>query len=205
MELMKDLVELLDALFVVHGHRCPGVPLGIRGGLLALSKLGVDRAKNKELFCIVEVGPAHAMHCFADGVQFATACTFGKGNIKKINHGKLAFTLIDKKSNRAVRIAVKPEFLTEKAFQGKFFNLRKSGVEPQDISPDITEPAIKGVLDASDEVLFNVSDIFTPSVEISSGTFDWIKCQICGEVVFGCGVRLKNGKYVCLPCSGYVE
>jgi hypothetical protein len=57
---------------------------------------------------IVEIGEEHGGMCFADGVQCATGCTFGKGNIHKQPYGKLAFTLIDKATNRAVRISYRP-------------------------------------------------------------------------------------------------
>ena len=60
------------------------MPLGIRAGLAAMKKLGVERASNKELFCFVETGPSHATMCFVDGVQVATGCTYGKANMEKM-------------------------------------------------------------------------------------------------------------------------
>ena len=42
---------------------------------------------------------------FADGIQYVTGCTLGKDNIEKAGWGKLAITLVDKKSERAVRVA----------------------------------------------------------------------------------------------------
>jgi len=93
-EKLKELVELG---IIFHGHKCPAMPLGIRAGLLALKLLGVERAKDKELYCQLETGPAHAMLCFGDGVQVATGCTFGKGNIERLNYSKVGLILIEKK------------------------------------------------------------------------------------------------------------
>jgi len=80
--------ELLKIGITFHGYKCPAMPLGMRAGLAALKELAVDRASNKELYCYCETGPAHAAACFVDGVQTATGCTFGKGNIEKLNYGK---------------------------------------------------------------------------------------------------------------------
>ncbi|RNI15716.1 hypothetical protein EFE42_00250 [Methanohalophilus sp. RSK] len=43
MEMSKD--ETLELGFKFHGHRCPGMPLGLRLAWAAMEKLGVSRAK----------------------------------------------------------------------------------------------------------------------------------------------------------------
>ena len=35
------------------------------------------------------------------------------------------------------------------------------------------------------------------------GSFSKIMCSLCGEYVFDPYVRMKDGKPVCIPCSGY--
>jgi hypothetical protein len=47
----------------------------------------------------------HGHRCWASvaGVQFATGCTLGKGNMSKQPLGKLAVTLVEKKTHRALR------------------------------------------------------------------------------------------------------
>ncbi|MCK7468832.1 MAG: formylmethanofuran dehydrogenase subunit E family protein [Desulfosudis oleivorans] len=40
--------------------------------------------------------------CFGDGVQYATGCTLGKGNMDKTPCGKLAVTVIERATNRAI-------------------------------------------------------------------------------------------------------
>jgi len=44
--------RLLEMGIAFHGHKCPAMPLGIRVGLAAMKALGVERASNKELYCI---------------------------------------------------------------------------------------------------------------------------------------------------------
>ena len=107
---MKMDPGLLKNGIEFHGHKCPAMPMGMRAGLAALERLGVERASNKELYCYLETGPSHAMACFGDGVQVATGCTFGKGNVEKLNYGKIAFTLVDTKNKRSVMVCLNPEF-----------------------------------------------------------------------------------------------
>ncbi len=129
--------ELLKMAINFHGHKCPAMPLGLRAGLLALKKLGVKRASNKELFCFLESG---------------------------------------------------------------FVRQRKQGIQPKDISPEIVDPIIENVMKQPDDILFKVGDVFDIELEKQKGTFDWEECEDCGEIVFSHGLRLKNGKKLCIPC-----
>jgi formylmethanofuran dehydrogenase subunit E len=146
---MKDLNEYYDVALSFHGHRCPAMPMGLRAGLAAMTALGVERAKDKELVVESETGDGHAAGCFLDGVMVATGATYGKGNIRKLFYNKMAFTLIDVKTGRAVRASLKPEFF-ENAVQSPFVQKRKEGVAPQDIPPEITDPQVERVLSLSE-------------------------------------------------------
>jgi len=195
----KGVENLLEMLFEFHGHKCPAAPLGLRAGLAAMKRLGVERAANKELYCICETGSAHATMCFVDGVQVATGCTFGKSNIEKTEFCKNAITLIDVKRKKAVRVALNPEF-QKKGLQSEFVRLRASGVEPQNIAPEIVNPLIDNIMRQPDEVLFKISDVFDYDFKQRKGTFKWYECEECGEIVFEHGVRLKDGRKVCCGC-----
>ena len=191
--------SFLGLLFQFHGHRCPAAPLGLRAGLAAMKRLGVKRAANKELYCICETGSAHATMCFVDGVQVATGCTFGKSNIEKSEYCKNAITLIDVKRKRAVRIVPNPEF-QKKGLESEFVRLRASGIEPQDIAPEIVNPLIDNIMKQPDEVLFKISDVFDYDFRGRRGTFRWYECEGCGEIVFEHGIKLKDGRKVCFHC-----
>jgi len=195
----KSLLELGIAF---HGHKCPAMPLGIRAGLAALKALGVERASNKELYCICETGPAHAAMCFVDGVQVATGCTYGKANIEKLEYGKNAITLIDVAARRAVRVVPNAE-LQKKWMASEFVRLRSRGVEPKDIAPEIVNPLIERVWSTPDEELFVVGEPHPVEWKPRKGTFEWRECEECGEVTFASGLRIAGGKIVCIPCSGY--
>lgn len=192
--------DFLEMAIKFHGHKCPAMPLGLRAGLAAMKKLGVERASNKELYCLCETGFAHATMCFVDGVQVATGCTFGKSNIEKLDYEKNAITLIDVKKRKAVRVVLNPEF-QKKGLASKFVQMRKEGIEPKDIDPEVVAPMIENIMKQPDEVLFKFSEVFDYDFKGKKGTFEWYECENCGEVVFAHGVRIKDDKKVCIPCS----
>ena len=124
---------ILEKAFEFHGHICWASAAGVRAGLAALRQLDTKRAGAAgDLHCILEVGENHGAQCFADGVSYVTGCTIGKGNIEKAGWGKLAFTLIDKKKETAVRVSYKPgrhKMIGESAFMRK----RGMGISPTEI------------------------------------------------------------------------
>ena len=196
----NKMVVIPEWAFEFHGHRCPAMPLGYRAGLTAMKKLGVEKASNKELYLFCENGPAHAAACFLDGAMAATGCTYGKSNVEKLNYAKNAIVLVDLKTNRAVRVSIRPEFF-EKALNSPFVQSRKQKVEPKDIKPELVLPLIENVKKTDENMLFSISEIFEKKAELPKGTFDWHNCSKCGEIVFDNQSKLINGERVCIPCS----
>ncbi|CAD7768651.1 hypothetical protein FHEFKHOI_00379 [Candidatus Methanoperedenaceae archaeon GB50] len=76
-------------------------------------------------------------------------------------------------------------------------------MEPQDIKPEITDPLVKKAVSLPDEKILFVGEVFNTDFEPHKGTFEWHNCDKCGEAVFAIGLRIVNGKYLCMPCSGY--
>ena len=194
--------QLLNTTFSFHGHRCLGIPLGLRCGLTALKTLGVNRAKNSELHLIAELGNNHAVGCFLDGIMAATGCTFGKFNIETIYHNKLAFTLIDKKTNRGVRIRLKDEYV-EKMLKSPFMKLRKEGILPQNIESDIATTSINDIVNMPEFEFMEISEIKSITLPKKMGCPNTTLCSNCGELFFInknttkdsiCAGCYKNGK-----------
>ncbi len=92
----------LNNLVAFHGHFCPGLATGVRVAEAALSALGT-RAEDEELVAVVETS-----NCVVDAIQFLVGCTYGKGNLIHLDHGKNVFTIARRSDGKAVRIAVKP-------------------------------------------------------------------------------------------------
>ena len=188
--------------FEFHGHRCPAMPMGLRAGMAAMKVLGVERSKDKELKVISETGKGHAAGCFLDGVMIATGCTYGKSNIEKLYYNKMAFTLIDMRTGRAVRVSLKPGFF-QKALESPFVQKRKAGVLPQDIEPEITDPQVERILSLPEEEFLDISEIRTVDIQTTKGIFEAKACEKCGELTFVDKLRIgTDGKITCIPCSG---
>lgn len=197
--------ELLEIGLKFHGHKCPAMPLGIKAGMAAMKALGVQRAQDKELSVISETGKGHAAGCFLDGIMVATGCTYGKSNIQKQYYNKMAFTLIDQTTGKAVRVSLKPDFF-ENALASPFVQKRKAGVPPQDIEPEIADPLVNRIIGLEDEACLDVGEIRTLDVKKAKGVFAAKRCAKCGELTFVNKLReTEDGDLTCIPCSGYGE
>ena len=202
-QLGDDDKHFMIVALYFHGHVCPAMPAAFRAGRVALRKLGIERERDSVSKVYVETGHHQAAGCFADGVQVATGCTFGKDNIFKTNYGKWAFTLVDEK-NRAVRVTVKPEVM-EGNFSSAFIEERKKGILPSKVNPEFALKVFEATLARKEEDFFKVSEIFNYPTEEKKveSCFYAVRCQACGELVAENYIRYKRGKLLCIPCSGY--
>jgi formylmethanofuran dehydrogenase subunit E len=198
---METLKDFLDVALEFHGHKCPAMPMGLRAGIAAMKALGVKRAKDKELIVESETGSGHAAGCFLDGVMVSTGCTYGKANIQKLYYSKMAFTLIEAKSGKGIRVSLKPEFF-EKALQSPFVQERKKGVPPQDIPPEITTPLVERILNLPESEFLNISKVFHKEVKKGATNFEVKRCSKCGEAVFTDKLKeAPDGELLCIPCG----
>jgi formylmethanofuran dehydrogenase subunit E len=198
---MDDKEILMDAL-KFHGHRCWASVAGVRVGLAALRTLGVKRAGGTQLFSIVEIGEDHGGMCFGDGVQYTTGCTFGKGNIRKEPHGKLALTLIDKATNRSVRVSYKPT-LQKQIAESAFMRKRGMGVMPDEIPVEEQMELVNLVWDAPEADILTIGEVTTHKGEWFPELMGFTRCAACGELTAHAYLRVVGDKHVCIPCSGY--
>jgi formylmethanofuran dehydrogenase subunit E len=175
--------------------------MGLRAGMAALEKLGVERAKDGQLVALIEIGQDHCATCYADGIQMATGCTFGKGNIQKLGYGKFALTLIDRKSGRSVRVVTRPETI-QKNKESEFIDFRMNGVPASQIDPKLVEPLVDFILDSENDTLFQIGEVTETKLPTPRPhDFNAVICESCGEVVVESYARIKDGKVVCAPCA----
>ncbi len=198
--MMNSLQDYMKIALEFHGHKCPAMPMGLRAGLAAMEMLGVERSQDKELILLSETGEGHAAGCFLDGLMTATGCTYGKGNAEKLRYHKMAFTLIDKETGKAVRVSVKPDFM-KKALSSPFVQKRKEGVLPQDIAPEVTEPQVEMILTLPADQFLDVGEVHEVKVDNRKGIFDAQPCAKCGELTFIDKLEKDaDGNLVCIPC-----
>jgi len=194
------MYSMPDWLFEFHGHKCPFVVMGYRLGKQALEKLNAGRTLNHEMFVFSEMGVGHPQGCLQDGIQASTSATFGKGQMHKLFYGKIA-AIFYYPGKTPVRIALRNEFSDQLA-PHEFFRLRKQGIEPSEIPPDVADDIVNVVLSASDEALFDYQALPDFSFKPVKGSFNKAQCAVCGEYVFERYLRRRDNKLVCIPCSG---
>lgn len=197
---MIDAKDYLEAGLLLHGHRCPAMPMGLRVGAAAMNALGVERAKDGQLLALVEIGERHCATCFADGVQTITGCTFGKGNIRRLNLGKWGLTLIDRKTNRAVRVAPRAEAMLANKKTAFFTEYREKGVPASEVPDAVVAPLVERVMTAPPEMLYAVGEVESREVPEPPHSFASFVCDECGEMVAEPYGRVLGERRVCIPC-----
>jgi len=198
---MINSKDYYEAGLVLHGHKCPAMPLGLRTGEAAMNALGVSRAKDGELVAILELGENHCATCFADGVQMITGCTFGKGNIKKTGKGKWGLTLVDKKAGQAVRVVPKAEAMMVSKQSDFMQKYRSKGIPASEVPEEVSAPLIKNVMEAPEDALIKIGSVAPYKLEEAAHSFSGFVCEECGEMTVMEYGRIKGEKKVCMDCA----
>ena len=196
-----DLSKMLRMNGMLHGHFCPFSAIGVKAAARAVRELGVGSTGMEEVVAIVETN-----NCFSDGVQFVTGCSFGNNALIYRDFGKTVFTLA-RRGGDGVRISVRADRVMEERSPEatqlfKKVVVGRSGTEAdrKRLSELWKELSFK-VLDLHDEEVFDIKRV-TIEVPAYARIFANVRCSFCGESVMEPRVRMKDGKPVCIPCSG---
>jgi len=196
-----NLPKLLQLSGLLHGHYCPGSALGVKAAARAVRELGVRSSGMEEIVAIVETNS-----CFADGVQMVTGCSLGNNALIYRDYGKTAFTLA-KRTGEGVRVSaiferVAQERSPEAAELWEKVVVKRSGSEEE--SRRLTrlwkELSFK-VVELPDEAVLKIEKV-NIKVPAYARIFASVRCALCGESVMEPRARVKDGKHICLPCSG---
>lgn len=158
-----------------HGHICPGLALGYRAALLALSWLENHRAEDEEVVAIVE-----NRACGIDAIQYMLGTTAGKGNFFIEDYGKHVYTIANRNTGKALRIAVRP--------RGRW---AKEG--------ETREEIIERLLSIPAEDLFDTREEAT-NLPPKAQVLQSVICESCNEAAMETKIRLYQGRKLCLPC-----
>jgi formylmethanofuran dehydrogenase subunit E len=181
-----------------HGHRCMGLVFGCRV-VEAARQFFKERDVDEELVAIVEND-----NCSIDAIQALMGCTLGKGNLIFKDYGKQAYTFIRRADKKAIRITLLDRPDEKRAALG---NLQKrvlagdASAAEQEFLKRKTEELLEDYLSRPLEEICLVKEI---DVEIpeKARLFPTVVCSSCQEKVMEPRARVKNGRVVCLPCSG---
>ena len=197
-----DVRGLLVSSAMLHGHFCPGLAMGVKAASRAVRELRVGSTGMEEVIAIVETNS-----CFSDGVQFVTGCSFGNNALIYRDFGKTAFTLA-RRNGEALRVSMKADrrFLEERepeamALFQKVVVAREGTDDDHSRLSALWREASFRLLDVRDEELLDLQ-LLTVEVPAFARIFDSVTCSICGESMMQPRARMRDGKPVCIPCSG---
>jgi formylmethanofuran dehydrogenase subunit E len=184
---LKTLQQLLELSAASHHNLCPRQVLGVRMGMLAGKKLGLDLPqKDKRLFAFVE-----SDGCGMGGIAAATGCLVERRTMRVLDYGKLAATFVDTQTGKTIRIAPQPDCrgAAESSIQDDRDRWQKQ-LEAYQVLPD--------------EVLFDVKTVhLTVSLEeIISQPNLRVSCASCGEEITNRRELIIRGRPLCCSCAG---
>jgi formylmethanofuran dehydrogenase subunit E len=90
-----------------HGHLGPWLALGLKMGVEALEKLGVERYWKMRVVAECELEPP--VTCLIDGLQLATGATMGKRNIEARAGDPVRVSVTSEKTGKCVEFTLLPQ------------------------------------------------------------------------------------------------
>ncbi|MEN6472472.1 MAG: FmdE family protein [Syntrophaceae bacterium] len=180
-----------------HGHICPGLSIGYKAAKLALHKIEESRSADEEIVAIVETDA-----CSADAVQVLTGCTFGKGNLISKDYGKMALTLLSRKTGRGVRVALKPgAFSPDERHLELLGKVMRGAATPDEIARfhALHLQRSRDVLETPADQLFAVKEVcmqLPPRARIEPSE----ACPRCGEPTMRTKLETVDGERLCRGC-----
>jgi formylmethanofuran dehydrogenase subunit E len=198
---MTHTIKSYPEAVAFHGHSCPGLALGYRAAGYAMDALKAGWSDDEEQVCIVENDA-----CGVDAIQVVAGCSMGKGNLIFRDLWKHAYTFIDRRYNRAIRLVQRPEPVIQRidpvasALREKVMG----GTATKEESKEFQQrqaAVIEKVLAMPVEDLFLIQEV-KPEIPEKARIFRSVPCASCGEMVAEHRARVKDGKFVCISCAG---
>jgi len=190
-----------------HGHICPFVVLGLRASEIALEKLGLARAGEKETIGEEILAIVECNNCFTDGVQVATGCTLGNNSLIYLDTGKNAVTIVRRGDWRGVRVYVDSEKLREKYFKKEATDLFEKAVIKREGTPEDYKKLSRLWAEIGRNMMnipeneFKIEELKVKEIE-KAPIFESVKCEKCGELTMKTRIEYVKGKAVCSGCLG---
>lgn len=191
----REVLEpLLNETARRHQHLCPRQVLGVRLGLAGLRELGLADGcyrprflnTSKRLLTIVETDG-----CGADGVGVATDCLVGRRTLRVFDYGKVAATLVDTVTGRAVRLAPAA-------------GIRSLAVVHAPAAASQWHSYLSAYQSIPDQELLRIQHVeLTRSLaEILSKPGVRVKCELCCEEIMNEREVRRDGTILCRSCAG---
>jgi formylmethanofuran dehydrogenase subunit E len=193
-----DIPEDLKRCVAFHGHLCPGLVYGYLVAKEAIRLLDLGRSQDEEVVAISENDT-----CAIDALQVLLGTTAGKGNLIIKNHGKNAFTVLNRADKRAFRFSRKVHYEYQGEQQGEFREL-EGAVATGDATTE--QKARQRFLKSLDLISKPFDAVFdTTGAELSEPPYAPLApseaCAECGEMTMSTRMKEKDGRHLCIPCA----
>ncbi len=182
-----------------HGHICPGLATGFKAVKACMAELEEARAEDEELVAVVETDA-----CSADAVQVMTGCTFGKGNFIYRDYGKMALTLLSRKTGKGVRACQIPQARTPNNEHQTLMDKVRAGTateEEENRFRQLHKERCGEILEKPVEELFTIKPAEMEMPEKARIEPSEL-CGRCGESTMGSKLETVGGEKVCRGCLG---
>jgi formylmethanofuran dehydrogenase subunit E len=163
-----------------------------------LQHLRIGRSDDEDLVAVVENDA-----CGVDAIQLVAGCSVGKGNLILQDFGKHAYTFIERKSSRAIRLVQRPEPVIERIdpiaseLRGKVMGRTATPAEQKEFH-ERQAAVIDTLLKMPIDELFITSEV-KPEIPVRAKIFTSVQCASCGEMVAEHRARVRNGTFVSMP------
>ncbi|MCS3922786.1 formylmethanofuran dehydrogenase subunit E [Methanococcus voltae PS] len=185
--------ETYQKVLEFHGHECPGIATGYRVAKYILENFSKE-SEDEELVAIVENNA-----CGVDAIQVMLSCTFGKGNIKFVDHGKMAFTFYCRETGKGLRIYVKGvESDAERKKYSYYLGRDLNEQEAKELA-EFRKDVISRILNAEADDLFKIEEV-TIKEPKKARIYNSLVCENCGEYFMEIKGRTIDDKVVCKDC-----
>ena len=158
---------------------------------------GTGASEDEEIVAVVENNS-----CAVDAVQVLLGCTFGKGNLIFKDWGKQVFTIIDRRTSRAVRVSFTgemPERDERRALRAKLDSGKATDADREKWE-DLRQTAVRRLLSADPHDFFLIREVpakLPPRAEAVSTK----PCELCGEATVTARMLEMDGRHVCRDCA----
>jgi len=187
----------IEEIVRFHGHMCPGLAMGIRAAEVALREIG-PHSSDEEVVALVETDM-----CAVDAIQFLTGCTFGKGNLIHLDHGKNAYTFIRRSDDKAIRVAARPGALSWDPERRELFE-KVQAKTASDAEwarfQELQRSRSQEVLEAPEEKIHTVEEVELPEVPPRARIRASVTCAECGEPTMESRILRLEGRALCPAC-----
>lgn len=192
----------IDEIVRFHGHMCPGLAMGIRAAEVALREIG-PHSSDEEVVALVETDM-----CAVDAIQYLTGCTFGKGNLIHLDHGKNAYTFIRRSDGKAIRVAARPDALSWDPERRELFAKVQAKTATDDERArfkELQRSRSQALLEAPEDQIHAVEKVVPAEIPRMARIHPSVTCAECGEPTMETRIRRLEDRELCVSCFEAVK